>query len=114
MSASDSCLANGLWAFSRGGGLNRSSLFLSSFSSSFFGWQFRQSFASLKGGKMKAQEIQVLKDLVDIELPKLEQAECERLPIIWQPVVKSIVATLGAQLQEALDAKIAKIPVDAA
>jgi hypothetical protein len=63
---------------------------------------------------MKAQEIQILKDLVDQELPKLEQAECERLPLAYQPLVKAIVAALGPQLQAALDAEIAKIPVDPA
>jgi hypothetical protein len=63
---------------------------------------------------MKAGEIQVLKDLVDSELPKIEQAECDRLPLAYQPIVKAVVAALGPQLQKALDDQIAKIPVDAA
>lgn len=63
---------------------------------------------------MKAAEIQVLKDLVDDELPKIEQAECERLPVAYQPLVKAIVAALGPQIQKALDDKIALIPVDKA
>lgn len=63
---------------------------------------------------MKAQEIQVLKDLVDVELPKIEQAECDRLPLPYRGVVKAIMAALGPQLQKALDEKIDEIPVDAA
>lgn len=61
---------------------------------------------------MKAGEVQVLKDLVDVELPKLEAAECERLPLAYQPLVKAIVAALHPALQAALDAKIAEIPID--
>lgn len=63
---------------------------------------------------MKAKEIEVLKDLVDQELPKIEQAECERLPLAYQPIVKIVVAALAPKIQEALDAQIAKLPVDAA
>lgn len=63
---------------------------------------------------MKAGEIQVLKDIVDIELPKLEAAECERLPVAYQAVVRSILAALQPAIQAALDAKIAAIPVDPA
>ncbi len=63
---------------------------------------------------MKASEIQVLKDIVDNELTKIEQAECERLPLAYQPIVKAVVAALGPQLQKALDDEIAKIPVDKA
>lgn len=62
---------------------------------------------------MKAGEIQVLKDLVDIELAKIEQAECERLPLAYQAVAKSIIASLQPAIQLALDKKIAAIPVDA-
>lgn len=62
---------------------------------------------------MKAGEIQVLKDLVDVELPKLEAAECERLPAAYQPVVKMVIAALQPALQGALDDLIAKLPVDA-
>lgn len=61
---------------------------------------------------MKAGEIQVLKDLVDKELPLIEQAECERLPSAYQPLVKAVIAALQPAVQAALDAKIAKIPVD--
>lgn len=63
---------------------------------------------------MKAGEIQVLKDLVDTEMPKIEAAECERLPAAYQPVVKMVIAALQPAIQTALDAKIAAIPVDAA
>jgi hypothetical protein len=61
---------------------------------------------------VKAGEIQVLKDLVDKELPLIEQAECERLPAAYQGVVKLVIAALQPKIQEALDAKIAQIPVD--
>lgn len=61
---------------------------------------------------MKAGEIQVLKDLVDKELPLLEQAECERLPAAYQPLAKAMVSAIHQKLQEALDAKIAAIPID--
>lgn len=61
---------------------------------------------------MKAGEIQVLKDLVDVELPKLEAAECSRLPAAYQPIVQAVIAALQPALQAALDAKIAQIPVD--
>jgi hypothetical protein len=63
---------------------------------------------------MKAGEIQVLKDLVDVELPKIEQAECQRLPATYQPLVQAVIAALQPAIQAALDAKIAQIPVDAA
>lgn len=61
---------------------------------------------------MKSAEIQVLKDLVDIELPKIEAAECDRLPAAYQPLVKAVVAALQPAIQSALDAKIAQIPVE--
>lgn len=63
---------------------------------------------------MKAGEIQVLKDLVDVELPKIEAAECERLPAAYGAVVKGLIAVIQPALQAALDAKIAQIPVDPA
>ncbi len=63
---------------------------------------------------MKAEEIQILKDIVDVELPKIESAECARLPGPYQPLVRAVVAALGPAIQTALDAQIAKIPVDPA
>lgn len=63
---------------------------------------------------MKAAEIQVLKDLVDVELPKIEAAEISRLPVQYAGIVSIVVAALGPKIQAALDAKIAQIPVDAA
>jgi hypothetical protein len=65
---------------------------------------------------MKAGEIQVLKDLVDAELPKLEAAEVQRLmavvPALYQPLVSAILPAIENAVQAALDAAIAKIPVD--
>ncbi len=63
---------------------------------------------------MKAAEIQILKDLVDVELPKVEAAEIARLPAAYAGIVSVVVAALGPKIQEALDAEIAKIPVDPA
>lgn len=67
---------------------------------------------------MKAGEIQVLKDLIDAELPKLEAAEIQRLmavvPVLYQPLVSAILPAIENAVQAALDAAIAKIPVDAA
>lgn len=63
---------------------------------------------------MKAGEIQVLKDLVDAELPKIEAAECERLPVAYQPLVKAILAAVGPAIQVALDAQLAKLVADPA
>jgi hypothetical protein len=63
---------------------------------------------------MKAGEIQALKDLVDKILPEVELAECERLPVAYQTVAKSILGAIGPALQAALDGQIAKIPVDPA
>lgn len=61
---------------------------------------------------MKAGEIQVLKDIVDQELPKLEAAECERLPAAYQGIVKALVSALQPAIQKALDDRLAQIPVD--
>lgn len=63
---------------------------------------------------MKPAEIQVLKDLVDVELPKIEQAEISRLPPQYAGIVSLVVAALGPKIQAALDAKVAAIPVDPA
>lgn len=63
---------------------------------------------------MKAAEIQVLKDLIDVELPKIEQAEISRLPAPYQAIVSVVVAALGPQIQKALDARIDQISVDPA
>lgn len=67
---------------------------------------------------MKAGEIQVLKDLVDAELPKLEAAETQRLlaavPALYAPIIQAILPSIEAVVQSALDAAIAKIPVDPA
>lgn len=70
--------------------------------------------SKFKGAKMKAGEIQVLKDLVDVELPKIEAAEISRLPAEYAGIVSLVVSALAPKIQAALDAKIAEIPVDAA
>jgi hypothetical protein len=60
---------------------------------------------------MLAGEIQVLKDLVDQELPKIEAAEVSRLPAAYQPIVTAVMAALGPALQVELDKLVTAIPV---
>jgi hypothetical protein len=86
---------------------------------SFFVWHIykfviRLKIIILKEVHMKSAEIQILKDLVDQELPKLEAAEIARLPAEYGAIVSVIMSALGPRLQAALDAKIAEIPVDPA
>jgi len=86
---------------------------------SFFVWHTYKLFIKLKliiskGVHVKAAEIQILKDLVDQELPKLEAAEIARLPAEYGAIVSVVMSALGPKIQAALDAKIAEIPVDPA
>ncbi len=63
---------------------------------------------------MKAAEIQVLKDIVDKELPILLVAEVERLPAAYQSVINAILPIVSPLLIAALDAKIAALVPDPA
>lgn len=58
---------------------------------------------------MNAQEIALLKKVIDEDLPALLSAEEARLPMAYQPIAAAVHAALVPLLIKALDEKLAEI-----
>ncbi len=58
---------------------------------------------------MLPEEIKILKDIVDRDLPLLLQAEVQRLPVAYQDLVKGILPIISPLLVSAIDSQLAKL-----
>lgn len=68
-----------------------------------------QAILSALSAEAKAAIKALLKDFADNEVPAIEAAEAEKLPLVYQPFVGAAFKSIYPPVQKALDDKIAAL-----